>query len=68
MAELMQSTALRKRVLYWAKGEEQVGSLMPNSTKILAHILTHRELERTDMPEITGFKMDKGAPGCRPAQ
>ncbi|WP_210191582.1 MULTISPECIES: Fic family protein [Rhodomicrobium] len=59
MAELMQPAALRKRVLDWAKGEEQVGSLMPNSTKILAHILTHRELERKDMPEITGFKMDK---------
>ena len=59
MAELMQPGALRKRVLDWAKGEEQVGSLMPGSTKILAHILTHRELERKDMPEVTGFKMDK---------
>ena len=59
MAELMQPGALRKRVLDWARGEEQVGSLMPSSTKVLAHILTHRELERKDMPEVTGFKMDK---------
>jgi hypothetical protein len=55
MAELMQPSALRKRILDWAKEEERVGGLMPNSTRVLAHILTHRELERRDVTEVVGF-------------
>jgi hypothetical protein len=55
MAELMQPSALRKRILDWAKDEERIGGLMPNSTRVLAHILTHRELERKDVTEVVGF-------------
>jgi hypothetical protein len=55
MAELMQPSALRKRSLDWAKDEERIGGLMPNSTRVLAHILTHRELERRDVTELVGF-------------
>jgi hypothetical protein len=29
---------------------------MPNSTRVLAHILTHRELKRKDMTEVVGFE------------
>jgi Fic family protein len=55
MTELMQPSALRKRILDWAKEEERVGGLMPNSTRVLAHILTHRQLERKDVAEVVGF-------------
>jgi Fic family protein len=55
MTGLMQPSALRKRMLDWAMEEERVGGLMPGSAKVLAHILTHRVLERRDVPEITGF-------------
>lgn len=55
MAELMQPSALRKRILDWAKEEERIGGLMPNSTRVLAHILAHRELERKDVTEVVGF-------------
>jgi hypothetical protein len=48
MAELMQPAELYKRIIDWAKEEERVGGLMPNSTRVLAHILAHRELERKD--------------------
>ena len=34
-------------------------SLMPNSTRVLAHILTHRELERKDVTEVVGFDSRK---------
>jgi hypothetical protein len=55
MAELMRPFALRKRILDWVKQEERIGGLMPNSTRVLAHILTHRELERKDVTEVVGF-------------
>ena len=55
MAALMQPSALRKRILDWVKDEERIGGLMPNSTRVLAHILTHRELERKDVTEVVGF-------------
>ena len=59
MAELMQPSALRKRILDWAREEERIGGLMPNSTRVLAHILTHRELERKDVTEVVGFDSRK---------
>ena len=55
MTELMQPAALRKRILDWAKDEERVGGVLPNSARALAHILTHRVLERKDVPEGVGF-------------
>ena len=55
MAELMQPAALRRRILDWAKDEERVGGIMPNSSRALAHILTNRELERRDVPEVVGL-------------
>ena len=55
MAELMQPAALRRRILEWAKDEERVGGIMPNSSRALAHILTNRELERKDVPEVLGL-------------
>ena len=55
MAELMQLSELRKRILDWAKAEERIGGLMANSTRVLAHILAHRELERKDVAEVVGF-------------
>lgn len=55
MAELMQPTALRRRILDWAKDEERVGGILPNSSRALAHILSNRELERKDVPEVVGL-------------
>jgi Fic family protein len=55
MAKLMQPTALRKRIVDWAKEEERLGGLLPHSTRVLAHILAHRELERRDVTEVVGF-------------
>jgi hypothetical protein len=55
MAELMQPSALRNRILDWAREEERTGGLMPNSTRVLAHIPTHRELQRKDVTEAVGF-------------
>jgi Fic family protein len=55
MTKLMQPNALRKRILDWAKEEERLGGILPHSTRVLAHILTHRELERRDVPEVVGF-------------
>ena len=55
MAKLMQPNALRKRIMDWAKEEERLGGILPHSTRVLAHILTHRELERKDVTEVVGF-------------
>ena len=55
MAKLMQPAELYRRIIEWAKEEERIGGLMPNSTRVLAHILAHRELERKDVAEIVGF-------------
>ncbi len=55
MTELMRPNAVRKRILDWAKDEEQVNGIMPNSTRALAHILTHGELARQDVSEVVGF-------------
>ncbi len=55
MTELMQPAALRRRILDWAKDEERVGGIMPNSSRALAHILSNRELERKDVPEVVGL-------------
>jgi Fic family protein len=55
MSALMQPTALRKRIMDWAKEEERLGGLLPHSSRVLAHILTHRELERKDASEVVGF-------------
>lgn len=55
MAELMQPAGLRRRILDWAKDEERVGGIMPNSSRALAHILSNRELERKDVPEVVGL-------------
>lgn len=55
MAELMQPAALRKRIIDWAKEEERVGGIMENSHRALAHILTNRQLERKDVPEVVGL-------------
>jgi Fic family protein len=55
MTQLMQPNALRKRIMEWAKEEERVGGILPRSTRVLAHILTHRELERKDVTEVVGF-------------
>jgi Fic family protein len=55
MTKLMQPNALRKRIMDWAKEEERLGGILPHSTRVLAHILTHRELERKDVTEVVGF-------------
>jgi len=55
MSQLMQPNALRKRIMSWVKEEERVGALLPGSNLVLAHILTHRELERKDAPEVLGL-------------
>ena len=55
MTELMQPAALRKRIIAWAKDEERVGGIMENSHRALSHILTNRELERKDAPEVLGL-------------
>jgi len=55
MSRLMQPSALRQRSLDWAREEEQTGALMPNSTRVLAHILAHGQLERKDVREVVGF-------------
>jgi Fic family protein len=55
MTELMRPNALRKRIMEWAKEEERVGGILLHSTRVLAHILTHRELERKDVAEVVGF-------------
>jgi Fic family protein len=55
MTELMQPSELYKRIMDWAKDEERTGGLLPNSTRVLAHILAHRELERKDVAEVAGF-------------
>jgi Fic family protein len=55
MAELMQPAALRKRIIEWAKEEESGGGIMENSHRALAHILTNKELERRDVPEVVGL-------------
>ena len=55
MSALMQPSALRQRTLDWAREEEQAGVVMPHSTRVLAHILAHRLLERRDVREVVGF-------------
>lgn len=55
MTELMQPAALRKRIIAWAKDEENVGGIMENSHRALSHILTNRELERKDAPDVLGL-------------
>lgn len=55
MTKLMQPNALRRRILDWAKEEERLGGILPHSTRVLAHILSHRELERKDVTEVVGF-------------
>ena len=55
MQELMQPAALRRRILDWAKDEERVGGIVPHSSRALAHILSNRELERKDVPEVVGL-------------
>jgi Fic family protein len=55
MKKLMQPNALRKRILDWAREEERLGGVLPHSTRVLAHILTHGELERKDVSEVVGF-------------
>ena len=55
MSRLMQPSALRQRSLDWAREEEQTGALMPNSTRVLAHILAYGQLERKDVREVVGF-------------
>ena len=55
MTQLMQPSALKKRIMDWAKEEERLGGLLPHSSRVLAHILTHRELERKDVTEVVGF-------------
>jgi len=60
MTHLMQPNALRKRIIDWAKEEERTGSILPHSTRVLAHILSHRELERKDVAEVVGFDERKG--------
>jgi Fic family protein len=55
MTKLMQPNALRRRIIDWAKEEERLGGILPHSTRVLAHILTHRELERKDVTEVVGF-------------
>lgn len=55
MTKLMQPTALRKRIMDWAKEEERLGGILSHSGRVLAHILTHRELERKDVAEVVGF-------------
>ena len=59
MSELMQPSALRARILDWARDEERVGTLMPGSTRVLAHILAHRQLDRKDVQEVVGFDARK---------
>jgi Fic family protein len=55
MSDLMKPSALRKRILDWAKEEERIGGVLPGSHRALAHILTNRELERKDVPEVLGL-------------
>lgn len=55
MTKLMQPSELRKRIMTWAKEEERLGGILPHSNRVLAHILTHRELERKDVAEVVGF-------------
>lgn len=55
MTKLMQPAALRKRIMDWTKEEERLGGVLPHSSRVLAHILTHRELQRKDVAEIVGF-------------
>jgi len=55
MTELMQPAAVRSRILDWARDEERTGGIMPNSTRVLAHVLTHGELARKDVPDVVGF-------------
>lgn len=55
MTKLMQPNSLRKRIMEWAKEEERLGGILPRSTNVLAHILSHRELERKDVAEVVGF-------------
>lgn len=55
MSDLMEPAALRKRIVDWAKEEERVGGLMTGSSRVLSHILSHRELVRKDVAEILGF-------------
>ena len=62
MTKLMQPNALRKRIMDWAKEEERLGGLLPHSTRVLAHILTHRELERKDVSRSGGLRWPQGAP------
>ena len=59
MTELMQPAALRRRILDWAKDEERAGGIMPSSSRALSHILTNRELERRDVPEVLGLEERK---------
>jgi len=59
MADLMDPATLRNRIMDWAKEEERVGGIMENSTRVLAHILTHRELARKDVVEVVGFDARK---------
>jgi Fic family protein len=42
MSGLMQPSALRQRILDWAREEELAAALLPRSTRVLAHILAHR--------------------------
>lgn len=59
MSRLMQPTALQKRIMEWAKEEERLGGILPRSTRVLAYILTHRELQRKDVNEVVGFDSRK---------
>jgi Fic family protein len=54
MTKLMQPNVLRKRIMDWAKEEERLGGILPHSTRVLAHILSHRELERKDVTVVIG--------------
>ncbi len=59
MQRLMNPAALRSRIMEWSKEEERVGALLEHSSRVLAHILAHRELERKDVPEITSVDARK---------
>lgn len=55
MSSLMEPAALRARIMDWAKEEQRIGGIMPNSSRVLAHILSHRVLDRKDVSEVVGF-------------
>ena len=48
----MQSEALSARILLWAKEENQLGRLIPQSIQILEAVLYRGELSRSEAPKL----------------